>query len=93
MYNKGDEAMKIFFKRVVVVLLIVTMFFGGIPNVKALAITQSTVSSQLNSLIGQYANHTATSAQMYMGSQCKGFFPAQSRHQILYIKVTDHRFT
>ena len=65
--------MKIFFKRVVVVLLIVTMFFGGIPNVKALAITQSTVSSQLNSLIGQYANHTATSAQMYMGSQCKGF--------------------
>ena len=73
MYNKGDEAMKIFFKRVVVVLLIVTMFFGGIPNVKALAITQSTVSSQLNSLIGQYANHTATSAQMYMGSQCKGF--------------------
>ena len=32
MYNKGDEAMKIFFKRVVVVLLIVTMFFGGIPN-------------------------------------------------------------
>ena len=37
MYNKGDEAMKIFFKRVVVVLLIVTMFFGGIPNVKALA--------------------------------------------------------
>ena len=36
MYNKGDEAMKIFFKRVVVVLLIVTMFFGGIPNEKHL---------------------------------------------------------
>ena len=64
--------MKIFFKRVVVVLLIVTMFFGGIPNVKALAITQSTVSSQLNSLIGQYANHTATSAQCIWEVNARG---------------------
>ena len=45
------------------VLLIVTMFFGGIPNVKALAITQSTVSSQLNSLF--YFNYGSLDQRLH----------------------------
>lgn len=60
-------------KKTVAVILCIVMCVCMIPDMSAQAITQGDVTSQLNSLINQYANKTATSSQMYMGSQCKGF--------------------
>lgn len=46
---------------------------AGMPTMKVEAASQENVVSQLNSLMSQYVGRTATSSQMYMGSQCKGF--------------------
>ena len=53
------------------VILVIGCVFASELDVKA--ITRSEVTSQLNSLIGQYNGKTANSNQMYMGKQCKGF--------------------
>lgn len=60
-------------RRAFAFLISITILVCCIPNISAQAATQSGVSNQLNSLISQYAGRTATSGQMYMGSQCKGF--------------------
>lgn len=53
-------------------ILIVTLTFNfGV--IKVSAISQSDVQSKLQNLMNQYVGKTATSSQMYMGSQCKGF--------------------
>lgn len=54
-------------------LVMVVGLVGVVPTVSVGAITQSDVTSKLNSYINQYNGKTATSNQMYMGSQCKGF--------------------
>ncbi|MDE6435767.1 MAG: GBS Bsp-like repeat-containing protein [Lachnospiraceae bacterium] len=65
--------MKKHLKKIVTVMLSVMMLVCMIPSVPVKAVTQRSVSDQLNSLIRQYANTTASSSQMYYGSQCKGF--------------------
>lgn len=65
--------MKEYAKRIIAFLMSVMLVLGYIPNITAEAVTQSSVTNQLNSLINQYANRTATSAQMLNGIQCKGF--------------------
>ena len=60
-------------------VLSVMMIYGvfsviiACTSITASAITRSEVESKLQSLISEYAGRKATSDQMYMGSQCKGF--------------------
>ncbi len=56
-------------------LLMVCSLVMYLPNINlsVSAVTQSSVSSQLYDYISEYNGRTATSDQMYMGSQCKGF--------------------
>ena len=54
-------------------LISIVILVCCMPNITSQAATQSGVTNQLNTLISQYAGRTATSSQMYMGSQCKGF--------------------
>ena len=60
-------------RRAFAFLISIAILVCCIPNISAQAATQSGVTNQLNTLISQYAGRTATSSQMYMGSQCKGF--------------------
>lgn len=54
-------------------LISIVILVCCMPNITSQAATQSGVTNQLNTLISQYTGRTATSSQMYMGSQCKGF--------------------
>ncbi len=60
-------------RRAFAFLISITILVCCIPNISSQAATQSGVTNQLNTLISQYTGRTATSSQMYMGSQCKGF--------------------
>ena len=42
-------------------------------DVKTYAISQSDVQNKLQSYMNRYVGKTATSGQLYMGAQCKGF--------------------
>lgn len=60
-------------KKIVAIVMCIALLVCLMPGIQAKAVTQSSVTSQLNSMMNQYVNRTATSSQMYMGSQCKGF--------------------
>lgn len=62
--------------KVLSIILTIAMTFSlvvAIPSSSASAISRSDVVSKLQSLMNQYVGKTATKAQMYQGSQCKGF--------------------
>ncbi len=56
-----------------IVLAVASLFLVMAVNSEVKAVTQSAVVEQLNRLVSNYENKTATNGQMYQGSQCKGF--------------------
>lgn len=54
-------------------LLSIILLFVSLSYFSISAISKNDVVSKLNECIDQYAGKTVTSAQLYMGSQCKGF--------------------
>ena len=62
-------------RRMMAIVLSLVMIISSVvlPTEQVQAITQNEVVEKLGSLINQYKDTTATSSQMLMGSQCKGF--------------------
>ena len=63
-------------KRMICFIMSIILTMGvmvGIDTNEVYAISQNDVVSQLNSLASQYNGKTATSNQLYLGIQCKGF--------------------